>query len=516
MNSMEQRVVDVLKWAVCPSRSAPPMDGLDEDALVELAQYHRILQPLLSRLEAGRPSGCPPRLRTRLRVMQHQIRRHAQERMAAAREISQAMRTRGQRPPIFIKGFSAHALTNDPNLLHFSGDLDPFAEDLPVLWDTAYALGYAGHRKDTHEWAKLMRAEITLDVHQHYPVLSYPDDVRAASAWELDASLNPGQWHLPTRALDLVPSGELIRWPDLRDGAMPGVAEGIQDLLFPSPALLCLIYCAHCFRSSVTRLHYMNPLGGFRLYELLSIHALARLPNFDAEEFYAHVARFSAQDAVRFIDTLAEAFLGAAALPEHRSVTSTDSPAVFPEHFIYGGWVSLQQTNDWLLMQGIEQLLNQLGASTASAECSFEFANAPRLFTYGEQKQLLPQVDISWDAAGETLTVDWAFTDRGHLHAAHDLLVHFGHGSSVRVSLDAEGAISAVTQKSDYLQPGRDAVAENLGQTAVRMICPIPPIPAHFMRAGTLPLFLSVRQLVPNGASTEAASYLPLRLSATL
>ncbi len=512
MNSIEQMVVDVLKWAVCPSRPAPPMNGLDEDALVELAQYHRILQPLLSRLDTVKPSDCPPRLRMRLRIMQHEIRRHTQERMAAAREISQAMRTCGQRPPIFIKGFSAYALTNDPNLLHFSGDLDPFAEDLLALWDTADALGYTGHRKDTHEWAKLTRAGVTLDVHQYYPVLSYPDDVRAAPAWELDASLHPGQWHLPTRALDLVPSGERILWAELSNGATPGVADGTQDLLFPSPALLCLIYCAHCFRSSVTRLHYMNPLGGFRLYELLSIQALARLPDFDAEEFYVHVARFSAQDAVRLINTLAEAFLGDVALPEHRSVASTDSPAVFPEHFIYGGWVSLKQTNDWLLMQGIEQLLDQLGASTLSAQCSLDFAHVPRLFTYGEQNQLLPQLSLTWNAAGETLTADWSFAGTARLRAAHELLVHFGHGSSVRVSLDAEGTVTNVTQKSDYLQPSSQAFAETDGLTAVRMVCPIPPIPARFVGVQTLPLFLSVRQLSPDGIGTHAASYMPLRL----
>lgn len=516
MNSMEQRVVDVLKWAVCPSRPAPPMNGLDEDALVELAQYHRILQPLLSRLESARPPGCPPRLRTRLRIMQHQIRRHAQERMAAAREISQAMQTRGQCPPIFIKGFSAYALTNDPNLLHLSGDLDPFAEDLPALWDTACALGYAGHRKDTHEWAKLTRAGITLDVHQHYPVLSYPDDVRAAPAGELDVSDSPGSRHLPTWASSALPSGSPIRWADLCDGAVPGVAEETQNLLFPSPALLCLVYCAHCFRSSISRLHYMNPLGGFNLYQLLSIRALARLPNFDAEEFDAHVARFSAQDAVCLVNTLAEAFLGTAVLPEHGPVTANGCSTIFPEHLIYGGWVSLQQTEDWLLMRGIEQMLDQMGASTASAGCSFEFATALRLLTYGVQKPLLPQVDIAWDAAGETLTVDWNFAGRGRLHAAHDLLVHFGHDSFVRVSLDAEGKAGIVTQKSDYILPGREAAVQTLSPTVVRMICPVPRHPARFVKTETLPLFLAVRRLSPDGIGTEAASYFPLRLSATL
>ncbi len=513
MNSMEQRVVDVLKWAVSINRPAPPMDGLDEDALVEMAQYHCILQPLLSRLESARLPDCPPRLRTRLRVLQHQIRRHTYERMAAAREITRAMRTHGQSPPIFIKGFSAYALTGDPNLLHFSGDLDPFAEDLPTLWDTAYALGYTGHRKNTHEWAKLMRAGVTLDVHQYYPVLSYPNDVRTAPAWELDASLNPGQWHLPTRALDLVPSGELIRWPDLRNGAVPGVADGTQDLLFPSPALLCLIHCTHCFRISVTRLHHMNPLGGFRLYELLSIYSLARLPNFDAEEFQALAVRFSAQDAVRLVNTLAEAFLGTAALPEHRSLAADGCPAIFPEHLIYGGWVSLQQTDDWLLMRGIEQMLDQLGASAASAQCSVEFAAAPRLFTYGEQKQLLPQVNIAWDAAEETLTLDWTFADGGCLGAACDLLVHFGHDSFVRVGIDGEGKAGTVTQKSDYILPDREASVETIHPAVFRMICPVPHYPPRFARAGTLPLFLVVRQLSPDGTGTETASYLPLRLS---
>lgn len=512
MNSMEQRVVDVLKWAVCPSRPAPAMDGLDEDALVELTQYHRIVQPLLTRLESARPPGCPPRLRTRLRMMQHYIRRQTQERMADAREITQAMRTRGQHPPIFIKGFSAYALTNDPNLLHLSGDLDPFAEDLPALWDTAYALGYAGHRKDTHEWAKLMRAESTLDVHQHYPMLSYPDDVRAAPAEELDVADGSGPRHLPTWASSELPSGSPIRWADLWDGAVPGVAKETQDLLFPSPALLCLVYCAHCFRSSISRLHYMNPLGGFNLYQLLSVRALARLPNFDVGVFHAFVARFSAQDAVRLVNTFAEAFLGAAVLPEQGPPTSASRPAVFPEHLIYGGWVSLQQTDDWLLMRGIEQMLDQLGASAAPAECCFEFAAAPRLFTYGEQQQLL-QVDISWDAAGETLAVDWAFTDRGRLHAAHDLLVHFGHDSFARVRLDAEGKVDTVTQKSDYILPGREATVQTLSPTVVRMICPVPRHPARFMRAGTLPLFLAACHLSPDGIGTKTASYLPLRLS---
>lgn len=88
MNAEQKQITDVLRWAVNPSLPAPLMDGIDEDVLVELAQYHRILQPLLSRLQAARPPGCPPRLRTHLRVMQHHIRRHAQERMVAAREIS--------------------------------------------------------------------------------------------------------------------------------------------------------------------------------------------------------------------------------------------------------------------------------------------------------------------------------------------------------------------------------------------------------------------------------------------
>lgn len=514
MNSMEQRVVDVLKWAVCPSRPAPAMDGLDEDALVELAQYHRIVQPLLSRLESARPSGCPPRLCTRLRVMQHHIRRHAQERMAAAREISQAMQTCGQHPPIFIKGFSAYALTNDPHLLHFSGDLDPLAEDLPALWDTAYALGYTGRRKDTHEWAKLTRAGITLDVHQHYLVLSYPDDVRTAPATELDASLNPGQWHLPTWALDLVPSGKHICWANLYDGAVPGVAEGTQGLLFPSPTLLCLIHCAHCFRCSVTRLHYINPLGGFHLYELLSIQALAGLPEFDGEQFQALVAQFAAQDTVQHVNTLAEALLGTTVVPAPK--TGGLLPFGFPEHLVFGGWLSMRQPDDFLVLHGIEQVLDRLHANQASARCTLDLSQMPRLLLYGAQPAVLPQVNIVWNDSGHMLTMEWALADTSNQESAYTFGVYFGYGSSVHVEIDALHSVSSVRQKSDYLRYNRQATAEKISPSVIRMICPIPNFPVNYIGTGTLPLFLAVRQLSLDGISTQAASYLPLRLSTTL
>lgn len=507
----EAAALEILKWTVAADRPAPVMAAVDEEILVELALHHRLVQRLSARLDCARPAWCPPRLRTRLRVLRHQAREHTRERMSAAREICHAMAAQGLHPPLFVKGFAAYALTADPENLHFSGDMDTFAEDLPAFWNVLHGLGYAGKRKDTHEWAKLRRGAITLDVHQYFPVLSYPDAVRAAPAGELEAWRNPGRWRLPTAASDLMPRVERIRWEDLIAGAARGATEETKELLFPSPTLLCLIHAVHCFRNCVTRLHYLDPLGGFRLGELRSIFDLAHLPGFDAEQFRVLARRFAAPDAVRLVNVFAQAFLGKAALPE--ADAKAGELSLFPEHLLSGGWVSLQQTDDWLLRRDIGQMLGQLDASVVPAHCSLNADEVPRLLTCGAQVRLLARIDIAWDASEESVVIDWEFADGGDARADYELLVHFGFGSFVQVRLDAKGAISGVVQKSDFLRPDQQATAETEDGRAVRMICPVPPNSSQPVpcAATTLPLLLALRRL--RRESADAACYLPICLT---
>ena len=513
MTPAEATAVDILKWVISPHRSVPAAEALDEDVLIDLASYHRIEARLLTRLESVRPAWCRPALRTRLRIQQHTIRRHAGERMAAAREITNAMETRGQRPPIFAKGFAAHALTNNPDGLHFSGDLDPFAENLPAFWEILHEIGYFGKRKDTHEWAKLRRGGITLDVHQHFPVLCYPPEIHALLGSALEARRNPGHWELPAPEFGLVSAAGPVQWEDVASGAVFGTAPGTEAILFPSPALLCLIHCAHCFRSSVTRLHYMDPRGGFRLYELLSIRELTRLPEFDADQFSTFVERFSAQDVVQLMNILAEAFLEEALLPK---AGVSEAVTLFPEHLIFGGWVSLQETDDWLLARSIEQMFNQIGANSIPASSILEACALPRVLTYGEKPLLLPHLEITWDILAQSLVLKCMFREIPIGRTDYELLIHFGHDSFVKVRIDAAGAVGAVTQKSDYLNhaqpPVITASREDSSQT-VQIACAVPNVPFRSQNtAPTLPLFFALRRLCPNGETTQAVTYLPFLL----
>lgn len=153
MTEAETTVLEIIKWAVSPMRPAPVVEALDESLLVKMIVHHRILGQMVSHLDIARPPWCPPRLLTGLRIWQHQTRRTVQAKIAAAREISQAARQRGLPPPIFVKGFAAYALTADPELMHYSGDLDPFAQDLPALESVLHDLGYTGKRKNTHRYS---------------------------------------------------------------------------------------------------------------------------------------------------------------------------------------------------------------------------------------------------------------------------------------------------------------------------------------------------------------------------
>ena len=513
MTPAEASALEILKWAISPNRPVSEGQSFDEETLLTLAVHHRIVGPLIARLDSVRPVWCPTRFRTRLRIKQHETRTKVEANLDAAREISRAMRVQGLEPPIFVKGFAAYALTANPDLMHYSGDLDPFAEDLPALWDALVGIGYSGHRKETHEWAKMRRGGITLDLHQHFPCLAYPDNFECSEA-KLAAWRNPGHWTLPADKSNTAFRDSPVRWADLSAGAVPGRAAGTEELLFPSPAALCLIHCAHCFRVCMTRLHYMDLFGGFRLYELLNIFALAGLPDFDAEEFTRLVERFSAQDAVRLVNALAETALGAKALPEKRS-RSGDTAALFAEHLFYGGWVLLQSTEDWLLRRGFEQMLTQLDAPVVSHPCRLLASEAPRLLTHGSSPPL-PRIDIAWDTSRNTIVFDWALPNAPLDCSQYELLIHFGFGSMVQVSLNADLSVGAIFEKSDYgqinTQASQTLSADSL--PTVRLTCSVPrhPFQAASRRTEPLPLFLAVRRFYPDSESTQSASYLPLLL----
>ncbi len=445
-------------------------------------------------------------LLTRLRLSQHHARQSVNQRLAAAREISAAMQAAGHYAPIITKGFAAYALTGNLDLLHISSDIDPFAEDLPAFWDVTHALGYTGKRKDTHEWAKLTRGGVTLDVHQYYPVTSYSNDVQSAPDKELQPWLHPGHWRMPARSLDLLPGNCLIRWPDLAANAMLGIAPGTEDLLFPSPAMMCLIHCAHCFRCSVTRLHYMMSIGDVRLLELLNIQTLAQSPNFDAAEFYALVSRFSAQDAVCFADALLQEFFGtrfSAMTPDALPV----APLRFLEHLPYGGWVMTRKIEDFLLPRELDLIFERMGVVALDSPLSLAGDDLPRLLLYGPQAQPPLTVSVGWNPAEQILRVCWESLPAPNVQ--QEFLIRFGHNASIKVWQAADGSLETVAQKPNFA-PTPTVIWHRGEIDRLTVTCQVLIGPGSDPQR--LHIFLAVRRFYPGSESTQSAAYLPLLL----
>ena len=270
----------ILLWAINDAVPTPDIASFDEEALMVLIAYHRITSRILLRLDAARPAWCRIGFITRLRTLQFQTRGHIKQQLVYAHAINDAVVAAGDPPPIWVKGFSGYALTNRVQNTHRSGDMDPFVANLQGLWDVCTALGYTGKRKYTHEWAKmrLPHTDVIVDIHGWFPTLQYPDGVRNATEKELSAAQNPGQWHLPFLGEnDNLFVGHSIMWDDLLPDSVPGVAPGTETLRFPSSTFACLIHCAHVFRNILTRLHFINPIGGVRIQELMVIDDLARL-----------------------------------------------------------------------------------------------------------------------------------------------------------------------------------------------------------------------------------------------
>ncbi|MBC7809164.1 MAG: hypothetical protein H7145_23765 [Akkermansiaceae bacterium] len=329
---------------------------------------------------------------------------------------------------------------------------------------------------------------------------------------QLLATSNTGHWQIPGVDTDneRVFKGGTIVWDDLRRYQNPGVVPGSQTLRFPSPEVLCLIHCAHAFRSALMRLH-LNSLGGERLNELLTIRSLTHLPAFDKVLFEKLMHGWGASDAVQFINLLTTSFLGSAVLP---GGIPHDVTRLFPEQLPYGGWVSLQSAHDFLFPRGIEQIMAQLDAPIVALPFAGNVSALPRLLLFGEQRTD-PHIEIAWQDR-ETLLLHWTFAPSA-LANEGEIVAHFGADSFVRVRTQG-GAVAETEQKGDFYRAGQRrtdlaTVQVEARQSVVTIVCPVPALPPPITGwlETTLPLMLSFRA-ASEGDAPAPVYYIPLRL----
>lgn len=327
----------VLLWAVNPDAyTIPDVHEADPDTLLRLALTHRVVGLLLAQFEKDLPRGLPRLFVARLRFLEHKRRNLYREQINYAQSLTGKFGTL-VKPIIFLKGFSSYAVTSDERLKRPVHDFDLISSDLPVLYDFLMAEGLEGKRHFTHEYGKFTGGLLKLDLHEYFPVRSYPKE-----AWHIDPSALtlPDEFEshqLPELPSDLVESG--IYYEDLLRHSQKGTAPGTEQLTFPTPEMACLILCAHAFRDVTVRFHYMGDQVLVRLGELADVNALASAPNFDPDTFVALVNQFNAADSVAWVARQCERFFGQSFLP--RFEEAANRTALTVEHLSLGHWVYL-------------------------------------------------------------------------------------------------------------------------------------------------------------------------------
>lgn len=360
--------IPLFQW-ICGQGAAPPAPPCGDRALLRLLLHHRLLPRFGARIRREPPPWCGPRLREAVRLREVEAGERLRRDLDALRELSAAA---DAGPLVVVKGATAYALTGDPALLSLSADVDLLCADPEGLCAAARARGFhetrsagppfwrargPGGNGDAragptwpHDLAELTRDGVCLEVHRHYPVLSYPAGVDGA---DLAPARSPRGW---AQRFGEVTAAEM-RHEHLLPHSVPGGVPGTGDLRFAGPAASVLVLCAHELRGSLRPPGH--PGSGVRFGTLANIFDLAHHPGFDRAEFAALVDAFAGHDSVRFAGSLLERWFGSDPLRAGAPARGEPYPRLVSW---FGGWAALSTARELLFVPGLETSVRRLGA----------------------------------------------------------------------------------------------------------------------------------------------------------
>jgi len=358
---------EILKWAAGSTKvsaamsvSGPPDEqwlqlvGVDQERLVSLLEWHRLAQRFLWRYGEERPRWCNRSLLSQIAFLQRRAQTKMRRQIAAVQEIQAALPPR-KSPLLILKGFSTYALTGNLFNLHGSSDLDLSYDNLELLWNVLSKLGYIGKRLFGHEYGHMTRGDIKIDIHEYFPVYSYPEGL---IMHDLQHHQNvPVVQHGPMSLKEY-----RLYYEDFCQELTNGKTPETSDLTFLQPTFLVLLLCAHQFKNCVTSLHYMGEHHRtVRLAELMDIAELTKQADFDVERLMdlrnVRGGGSSIDLALHLLD-----FYGMqipSTLKGHMAERT-----VFPEHLPWGGWITIDSEEDWLESRDPKRTVVAMGART--------------------------------------------------------------------------------------------------------------------------------------------------------
>ena len=397
----ESAVLQILRWAAGAGEDVSGIEEVAPERLLDLLDAHNLVSRFHHRCQQEKPRWYTRALSIPCYTKARAIEGRTRHQIAAVQEISEALPPEAL-PLIVIKGPAVFAITGERRHFRLSGDLDLLCADSQHLWETLISLGFRGERDDAldetkssaHEFGVLTRGGTTIEIHNYFPVVRYPDEVRRADLLPVH---HPDQW---VQTLPVMLQSQ-IGFDLLSAHSMNGIEQGTRHMRVPDPAASILILCAHEFRNF---LH--SPFTGMtvRLSALADVYDLARDPRFNSGCFLTLMEETGAKDSVCFVASLLQAYYGRQPLP---LAVSSFEGSCFPQSLSYsGGWASLSNPDDLLLMSGSEVSVPALGANQVIAAKHGGKANLPRLIL---KSPMVPRIELgtSCDESGLHLRVEF-------------------------------------------------------------------------------------------------------------
>lgn len=296
----------ILVWAA--GGCEPKSPQYDEDQLLSAVKAHHLGVRLDRLLSAAPTPWASASLRHAVRGLAADA--HARSRClhrAYAEVLGAAV---GDTRPVLSKGIAYPLLAGTAEMVTWSVDLDLFSADPAGLVKTLVALGYEVDdksppepfgRRVRHEFAKLRRGDMEIDLHSRFPAWGYPTGV--AEPGRTEPSGQPAVWRCPSS----LHRGEITIGQLLRERVSRRDSDGIR-LDVTGEAMTALVSCCHLFSSYVTEFPALS--ATIRLGELANLGDLISAPSFDRPEFDRLTASSSAHDAVAYAFALLARFLG--------------------------------------------------------------------------------------------------------------------------------------------------------------------------------------------------------------
>jgi hypothetical protein len=262
--------VQIFEWIAGKTHELP---NTLQHAVPEFAQHHRLMGLALGQARgvAGFAEDAMSQLAAEHRkALQRRATLHtlASEVLSAAREADARA--------LIVKGMTAAALTGNPALYRWSGDVDFICEDGEVLAAALRARGFRSTKPSDEHEIVLSGPLGTTELHRFWPLRHAPSDLRSLTEVRLPLT-------------DRIPFGRLAA------GSRHGITEETADLMFPSVEIAALT----CMTTSLRDIIW-EPFSNAsrRLCHFMDAYQLLTNAEVDWAVFDAAAADLQAMDSV--------------------------------------------------------------------------------------------------------------------------------------------------------------------------------------------------------------------------